>query len=125
MSQPLLVIRVTVATLAATSVLTAWPVLDRAPAAPRPVSPSVERVAVADVRAETWTGGDALRDGRPVATRRAAPPADAGTSGAEAPSSRAAEQLVTVGGEASLVGLTWNATSAPPAGTPIAVRGHG
>ncbi|MGL5852007.1 MAG: N-acetylmuramoyl-L-alanine amidase, partial [Phycicoccus sp.] len=46
-------------------------------------------------------------------------------SGAEAPSSRAAEQLVTVGGEASLVGLTWNATSAPPAGTPIAVRGHG
>ncbi|MGL5929842.1 MAG: N-acetylmuramoyl-L-alanine amidase, partial [Dermatophilaceae bacterium] len=139
MAQPVLVIRVTVATLVATSVLAAWPVVDRAPAAePRPVSPSVERVSLAGARPEVWRGGDPLHDDRPDATRAAGPRTpdgrgtdadgqgtDADGQDADAENGADAEQLVTVGGEASLVGLTWNAASAPPAGTPVAVRGYG
>ncbi|MGL5864973.1 MAG: N-acetylmuramoyl-L-alanine amidase [Dermatophilaceae bacterium] len=139
MAQPLLVIRVTVATLVAASALTAWPVVDSAPAAtPRPISPSVERASIADQRAEAWSGGDPLHDDRPNPTRKAGPQAadqrgdstggrDAGSGGARADDDTrtTSEQLVTVGGSASLVGVTWSAATAPPAGTPLAIRGHG
>ncbi|MGL5818707.1 MAG: N-acetylmuramoyl-L-alanine amidase [Phycicoccus sp.] len=128
MARPLLVIRVTVATLAAASALTAWPVVDHAPTATaRPVSPSVERVQLAETRPEGWTGGDPLHDDRLEATKPTGPRAEGRRSddGTDAGNGGPAEQLVTVGGEASLVGLTWSAASAPPAGTPLAVRGRG